>query len=80
MTLPTSGFTTTEVNYSLNAENGLAVQISINAIDKAAIVEQFLPYLETALNDLEDAYEAGTSVVMTGYRGYEGSQTAQIIT
>jgi hypothetical protein len=80
MTLPTSGFTTTTIKYSLHTSEGLEVSISIPAEEVASEVDEFLPYLETALNALEDAYETGTSKSMWGYRAYEGSQASQIIT
>lgn len=80
MALPTSGYTANKVTYSLHTGAGLNVSISISTEEVASEVDEFLPYLETALNNLEDSYESGTSKSMWGYRGYEGSQTSQIIT
>jgi hypothetical protein len=80
MALPTSGYTATTVKYSLHTGAGLKVEITINATELPSDVDELIPYLETALNDLEDAYQSGTGKAMSGFRGYEGSQSSQIIT
>lgn len=62
MPLPTDGFETTKVTYTLATSNNLPVQIAVtvNNGDRRAAFEEFVPYLETALNTLRTEYANGT--------------------
>jgi hypothetical protein len=60
--LPTDGFTTASVTYSLATSDNLPVNITVrtdNAGRREAF-ELFQPYLEAALNQLRNDYANGT--------------------
>jgi ABC-type branched-subunit amino acid transport system ATPase component len=60
--LPTDGFTTTSVTYSMATSDNLPVSITVrtdNASRRDAF-EVFQPYLEAALNQLRADYASGT--------------------
>lgn len=62
MPLPTDGFETARVTYTLATSNNLPVQITVttNNGDRRLAFEEFQPYLETALATLRTDYANGT--------------------
>jgi hypothetical protein len=74
--LPTDGFDTSRITYSLETSDNLPVQIVLttNNGDRRVAAEQFLPYLDAALNSLRTEYENGTSEsVLYIERSYDGN-------
>ena len=62
MPLPTDGFETTEVTYTLATSNNLPVSITVTTDNgnRRAAFEEFEPYLDAALNSLRSEYANGT--------------------
>ncbi|MFD8226938.1 hypothetical protein ACFV16_22505 [Streptomyces massasporeus] len=81
MPLPTDGFTSTGVTYSLATSDNLPVSISVrtdNAGRREAF-DLFQPYLEAALNQLRRDYADGTEQeVLYIERAYTGTVQDQM--
>ena len=74
--LPTDGYAPASVSYTLATSNGLTVQISLGvpSPDRRTAAEEFLPYLEEALNTLRTNYENDVPQTISYIaRSYEAS-------
>lgn len=74
--LPADGYAPMSVIYTLGTSNGLTVKINLGVPsgDRRTAAEEFLPYLEEALNTLRTNYQNDVlQTVSYIARSYEGS-------
>lgn len=74
--LPADGYAPMSVTYTLGTSNGLTLKLSLGvpSTGHRTAAEEFLPYLEEALNNLRTNYQNDVPQTVTYIgRSYEGS-------